>query len=127
LISLITYKKTLTFCLLLMTLIVASSNSFAQPISQGRMSWFCMHWNPICPGMADSLMPGAIAGLQTEWLKQFQATMRKGHPAEILKLVEQIRPENASLAQALAELVHVHRFDSLVSLTDQALEESSNG
>ena len=77
--------------------------------------------------VADSLTPEALCTASPEWLKQFQATLKKGHPGEILKLVEQIRPENASLAQALTELVHVHRFDSLVSLTDQALKESPNG
>jgi PAS domain S-box-containing protein len=78
-------------------------------------------------GVADSLRADALCAASPEWLKQFQATLKKGHPAEILRLVEQIRPENASLAQALAELVHVHRFDSLIRLTDQALEESANG
>ena len=77
--------------------------------------------------VADSLTTEALCTASPEWLKQFQATLKKGHPGEILKLVEQIRPENASLAQALTELVHVHRFDSLVSLTDQALKESPNG
>ena len=77
--------------------------------------------------MADSLTPEALSTTSHEWLKQFQATLKKGHPAEILELVDRIRPENASMAGALAELVHVHRFDSLVRLTDQALKESPNG
>jgi CheY-like chemotaxis protein len=78
-------------------------------------------------GVADSLRPDALCAASPEWLKQFQATLKKGHPAEILRLVEQIRPENASLVQALAELVHIHRFDSLVRLTDLALKEHPNG
>jgi len=47
----------------------------------------------------------------------------KGYPERILSMVEQIRPENAALAAALEELVRVHRFDRLVSLTEQALQE----
>ncbi|MRR35805.1 PAS domain S-box protein, partial [bacterium] len=73
-------------------------------------------------GMADLLTQEALSTASPEWLKQFQATLKKGHPGEILKLVEKIRPENATLAGALAELVHVHRFDRLVRLTDQALK-----
>jgi CheY-like chemotaxis protein len=82
---------------------------------------------PVAAGMTGSLTPEALCTAPPEWLKQFQATLKKGHAAEVFDLVEQIRPENASLAQALAELVHIHRFDSLVSLTDQALEEYARG
>jgi two-component system sensor histidine kinase/response regulator len=82
---------------------------------------------PTASSIADSLTPEALSTTSHEWLKQFQATLKKGHPAEILELVDRIRPENASMAGALAELVHVHRFDSLVRLTDQALKESPNG
>jgi PAS domain S-box-containing protein len=78
-------------------------------------------------GMADSLRLEALCTAPPEWLKQFQTTLKKGHSADILELVERIRPENASLAGALAELVRVHRFDRLVSLTDQALKESHSG
>jgi hypothetical protein len=44
-----------------------------------------------------------------------------------LNLVEQIHPEHAALAAGLEELVFVHRFDRLVSLTEHAVKEAANG
>jgi CheY-like chemotaxis protein len=79
------------------------------------------------PVMADSLTLAALRTASPVWLEEFQATLKKGHSADILELLDRIRPENDSLAGALAELVRVHRFDRLVLLTDQALKESPRG
>ena len=74
-------------------------------------------------GAAESLSPDALSAVGVEWLKRFRVELGKGYPERILSMMEQIRPENAALAAALEELVRVHRFDRLVSLTEQALQE----
>jgi signal transduction histidine kinase len=74
-------------------------------------------------GAAESLNPDALSAVGVEWLKRFRVELGKGYPERILSMVEQIRPENAALAAALEKLVRVHRFDRLVSLTEQALQE----
>jgi hypothetical protein len=60
-------------------------------------------------------------------LSRFREALRTGYPEKILNLVEQIRPEHAALAAGLEELVRVHRFDRLVSLTEHAVKEAANG
>lgn len=74
-------------------------------------------------------MPAAesLTSVPVEWLMQFQAALRRGHPAEILGLVERVRPGDAALADALAELVRIHRFDRLVKLAERALKEAGHG
>jgi hypothetical protein len=41
-------------------------------------------------------------------------------------MIDQIRGEHAALAQSLAELVHIYRFDKLIAVTAKVLQENSN-
>jgi hypothetical protein len=45
----------------------------------------------------------------------------------MMDLIGRISPEHADLAGALAELVHVYRFNDLMVATEGALKEASNG
>jgi two-component system sensor histidine kinase/response regulator len=77
--------------------------------------------------VATALTPAALAILPTEWLEQFSRTLRTGRSAQLLTLLDQMPPENADLARALAELVRIHEFDQLLALTTAAREGSSHG
>jgi hypothetical protein len=77
--------------------------------------------------VATALTPAALANLPTEWLEQFSRTLRTGRSAPLLRLLDQMPPENADLARSLAELVRIHEFDQLIALTKAAREECSHG
>jgi CheY-like chemotaxis protein/nitrogen-specific signal transduction histidine kinase len=66
-----------------------------------------------------------LAVLPAEWLEEFSRTLRRGWPAQLLKLVDQIPPEHDELARALADLVRIHAYDKLITVTKGALEEPS--
>jgi two-component system, sensor histidine kinase and response regulator len=72
---------------------------------------------------AELLTLKALSAVHAKWLNQFREALRTGYSEKILNLVEQIRPEHAALAVGLEELVRVHGFNRLVSLTEQALQE----
>jgi hypothetical protein len=74
-----------------------------------------------------ALTPADLSVLSTDWLNEFFRTLRKGHSAQILGLIDQIRPNHADLARALGELVRVHQFDKLIAATERTLKENSNG
>ena len=74
-----------------------------------------------------ALTPADLAILPPEWLKEFFLTLKKGRSMQVLHLIDQIHPEHADLAGALAELVRVHQFDKLISTTQEALKENANG
>ncbi len=76
---------------------------------------------------ATALAPDALARLPREWLEQFSRTLRMGRSAQLLTLLDQIPPEQAELARALAALVRTHEFDQLLALTTAAREESFHG
>jgi CheY-like chemotaxis protein len=75
----------------------------------------------------DVVTPADLAILPVEWLQKFFQTLRRGGSEELLNLIDRIRSEHADLARALAELVHIYRFDKLIAVTGEVLKENSNG
>jgi len=74
-----------------------------------------------------ALTPADLSILPADWLKEFFQTMEKGRSAQLLNLIDQIRPEHADLARALAEMVRIHQYEKLIPLTREALKEDMNG
>lgn len=74
-----------------------------------------------------ALTPADLSVLPADWLKEFFDTMEKGRSKQLLELLDQIRPEHADLARALAELVRIHQYDTLIPLTREALKEKATG
>jgi CheY-like chemotaxis protein len=74
-----------------------------------------------------SLSPADLFALPGEWVNRFCGALNKGRAAELLTLINQIRPDHADLARTLAELVRVHKFDKLMSLTKGALKKNLHG
>jgi CheY-like chemotaxis protein/anti-sigma regulatory factor (Ser/Thr protein kinase) len=75
----------------------------------------------------DALTPADLAVLPMEWLQKFSQTLRRGGSEELLNLIDRIRSEHTDLARALAELVHIYRFDKLIAVTGEVLKENSSG
>ncbi|HVP79006.1 MAG TPA: PAS domain S-box protein [Thermodesulfobacteriota bacterium] len=73
------------------------------------------------------LTPADLSVLPITWLREFFQTLRKGRSTQLLNLIDQISPDHADLAGALAGLVRIHRFDKLIALTEGTLKENSNG
>ncbi len=73
------------------------------------------------------LTPASLSILPVNWLREFFQTLRKGRSAQLLKLIDQISPDHADLAGALAGLVRIHQFDKLIAVTEGTLKENSNG
>jgi two-component system sensor histidine kinase/response regulator len=74
-----------------------------------------------------ALSSADLSALPAEWVNHFSRALKKGRAAELLVLIDQIRPDHGDLARALAELVRVHKFDKLMSLTKGAPREDSHG
>ncbi|HSB06156.1 MAG TPA: ATP-binding protein, partial [Thermodesulfobacteriota bacterium] len=75
----------------------------------------------------DAVRPSDLAILPMEWLQEFFQMLRKGRSKELLNLIDQLQPEHADLAQALADLVRTHKFDKLMPLAERSLRENSHG
>ena len=73
-----------------------------------------------------ALTPADLSTLPTDWLEEFFRALKKGRSAPLFHMIDQIRPEHAALAQSLAELVRIYRFDKLIAVTAEALREISN-
>jgi two-component system sensor histidine kinase/response regulator len=69
---------------------------------------------------------GDLSILPTEWLNEFFQALKKGRSKHLLSLIDQIRPEHADLARALAELVHLYPFDKLIPISQEAFKENDN-
>ena len=78
-------------------------------------------------GQTAALTPADLSILSAGWLNEFFRALRKGHSAQLLGLIDQIRPDHADLARALGELVRIHQFDKLIAVTEGTLKENSNG
>jgi two-component system, sensor histidine kinase and response regulator len=74
-----------------------------------------------------TLRPADLAVLPVEWLREFSKALRKGQSAELIDLTDRISRDHADLAGQLAEWVRVHRFDRLIPLVREALEETADG
>ena len=72
---------------------------------------------------ADSLTPEALMSLPTDWVGDLHQAATQLDADVILDLLDQIREQNASLANALASLVHDFRFDTIMALTESLEDE----
>ncbi|MGK7872194.1 MAG: ATP-binding protein [Xenococcaceae cyanobacterium] len=64
------------------------------------------------------LTRSALAVMPTEWVTQLHYFAAAADAEQIFRLLEQIPEENASLAQAIADLVNNFCFEQLMDLTD---------
>ena len=71
----------------------------------------------------DALTPAALAALPAGWLISLQRATVKADLDRILTLIDQVRGENAALADALAELARDFEYKKILRLIDQAGEE----
>jgi PAS domain S-box-containing protein len=55
--------------------------------------------------------------MPTEWIRDLHHAAARLTPGPCLRLIEQIPPDQADLAQALTHLIHEFRFDVLLDLT----------
>lgn len=72
---------------------------------------------------ADSLTPEALMSLPADWVEDLHQAAIQLDADVILGLLDQIREQNASLANALANLVHDFRFDIILTLTQSTEDE----
>jgi CheY-like chemotaxis protein len=68
----------------------------------------------------DALTPAALAALPAGWVVDLQRATIKADLNRILTLIDQIRGENAALADALADLARDFEYKKILRLTDQA-------
>ena len=74
-----------------------------------------------------ALTAADLSFLSADWLNEFFLALRKGHPAQLFGLIDQIKPDHADLVRTLGELVRIHQFDKLIAVTEGALKENANG
>jgi hypothetical protein len=68
---------------------------------------------------ARELSAADMAALPAEWVANLYQAAVQADAGLILDLLDRIREANASLADALASLVHDFRFDLIVTLTQE--------
>ncbi|NIV34652.1 MAG: PAS domain S-box protein [Anaerolineae bacterium] len=71
----------------------------------------------------DVLTPAALADLPAGWLTNLRRATVKADLDRILTLIDQIRGENAALADGLAELARDFQYKKILRLIDRAGEE----
>ena len=77
----------------------------------------------ITPPSVVTLTPATLANLPTDWKQAVNAAAERADAALILKLVAQIRDEQADLARSIVALVENFEFEQLISLTNLSSEE----
>jgi signal transduction histidine kinase/CheY-like chemotaxis protein len=70
------------------------------------------------PPSVTTLTPATLADLPTDWKKAVNAAAERADAALILKLVAQIKDEQADLAKSIVALVENFEFEQLISLTE---------
>ncbi len=68
-----------------------------------------------------------LSAVPAEWMREFSRMLRRGRPAPLLALIDQLPPECAAVARHLADLVRVHAFDKLIAVTEGVAGDRSNG
>ncbi|MBN1641113.1 MAG: PAS domain S-box protein [Anaerolineae bacterium] len=68
----------------------------------------------------DALAPAALAALPASWLTQLQQATIRANLDQVLALTEQVRAQNAALADALADLANGFEYKAILNLIDQA-------
>jgi PAS domain S-box-containing protein len=74
-------------------------------------------------GPIKELPPADIAGLPLDWVARLRQAATQLDADVILDLLGRIREQNAPLADALENLVHDFRFDTILNLTQAAEED----
>jgi two-component system sensor histidine kinase/response regulator len=69
-------------------------------------------------GENDLLTPQVMAALPAEWVDKLYQAATQADGDRVLRLIEEIRPQNEPLADALAGLARDFRFDILMNLTE---------
>jgi len=64
-----------------------------------------------------------LVDLPADWIAELHHAAARAHARRIISLIEQIQPDHAPVAQALAMLVRDFRFDRIMSLTEQRAEQ----
>ena len=68
------------------------------------------------------LQAGDLAGLPRDWLERFLGAVKRGRPRQMHDLIEEIRPDFAVAARALTDLMNLYKFETLITLTEKALQ-----
>ena len=74
-----------------------------------------------------ALTAAALSVLPSDWLHEFSQIAQRGRSRNLLGLIDQIRSDHPDLADGLAEMVQVHRFDRLILLAEGALKGKTGG
>ena len=69
------------------------------------------------------LRAGDLAGLPRDWLTRFLQAVKRGRTRQMHELIEEIRPGYADAAGALTDLIHLYKFETLITVTMEALHE----
>jgi CheY-like chemotaxis protein len=70
--------------------------------------------------LQDALSPAALAALPPGWLSELHQATIKANLTQILTLVDQIRKQNAPLADSLASLAQDFEYKKILALIEQA-------
>jgi hypothetical protein len=76
-----------------------------------------VHTEEGVPSPEERLTPEALAILPADWVSELNQAAAQADGDLVLNLVEQIRSQHPSEADALASLVRNYRFDIIVTLT----------
>jgi CheY-like chemotaxis protein len=71
--------------------------------------------------------PVDFSVLPPDWLREFSQMVKKERSNQLLKMIDQIRPDHSDLAHRLAEFVLNYQYDKLIPLIQEALNENGNG
>jgi PAS domain S-box-containing protein len=78
-----------------------------------------VHTEEGVPSPEERLTPEALAALPADWVSELNQAAAQADGDLVLTLVEQIRSQHPSEADALASLVRNYRFDIIVTLTQE--------
>ena len=68
----------------------------------------------------DVLTPTTLAALPPDWVTELQQATMKANLNQILTLIDQIREQNAGLADALADLAHNFEYKKILTSIERA-------
>jgi hypothetical protein len=69
------------------------------------------------------LTPESLAALPAEWLATLEHGAKETNTTLLLKVIEQIRPQNAAMAEALADLTRNFEYDTILAVLHQVKEQ----
>jgi hypothetical protein len=70
------------------------------------------------------LTPESLATLPAEWLATLEHGAKETNTTLLLKVIEQIRPQNATIARVLADLTNDFEYDTILAVLHQAGERT---